>query len=65
MNNERRGIRGGTLLGVLVAVWATTALLSLAIRTLHLLVWIAAAFAIAAALVAPRRAHSKSEKEEA
>ena len=42
----------GILLGVVVAIWATTALLSIAMRTVHVLLSAAVSIAITAALVA-------------
>jgi hypothetical protein len=52
MSNERRGTGLSTLLWVVVAIWATTALLSIAMRTVHVLLSAAVSIAITAALVA-------------
>jgi hypothetical protein len=52
MSNERRGTGISILLGAVVAIWATTALLSIAMRTVHVLLSVAVSIAITAALVA-------------
>jgi hypothetical protein len=51
MTNERRGTGMALLLGVVIAIWATTALLTIAVRVLHVVASIALTLAIAAALV--------------
>ena len=52
MSNERRGTGISILLGAVIAIWATTALLSIAMRTVHVLLSAAISVAITAALVA-------------
>jgi hypothetical protein len=68
MNNERRGTGMALLLSVVIAIWATTALLAIAVRTLHVVASIALTLAIAAALVVlvfkGLRELSRSEEEE-
>jgi hypothetical protein len=67
MSNERRGPGISILLGAVVAIWATTALLSIAMRTVHVLLSAAVSIAITAALVAlvlKAAAGSGSTKEE-
>jgi hypothetical protein len=67
MSNERRGTGISILLVVVVAIWATTALLSIAMRTVHVLLSAAISIAITAALVAlvvKAIAGSGSSKEE-
>jgi hypothetical protein len=68
MSNERRGTGISILLWAVVAIWATTALLSIAMRTVHVLFSAAVTVAIAAALVAfvlkALAGSGPSEKEE-
>ena len=67
MSNERRGTGISILLWAVVAIWATTALLSIAMRTVHVLLSAAVSIAITAALVAfvlKAIAGSGSSKEE-
>jgi hypothetical protein len=67
MSNERRGTGMSILLWAVVAIWATTALLSIAMRTVHVLLSVAISIAITAALVAlvlKAIAGSGSSKEE-
>jgi hypothetical protein len=52
MSNERRGTGISILLGAVTAIWATTALLSIAMRTVHVLLSAAVSIVITAALVA-------------
>jgi chromate transport protein ChrA len=52
MSNERRGGWMAGLVAVVIGIWATTALLSIAIRALHVFTSIALTVAIGAALVA-------------
>jgi hypothetical protein len=52
MNNERRGNMAKGMLIILVAIWATTALLTITTRVLHFLTSIALTTLITAALVA-------------
>jgi hypothetical protein len=52
VSNERRGNRVSVILWAVVAIWATTALLSIAVRTVHVLLSAAISIAITAALVA-------------
>jgi hypothetical protein len=52
MSNERRGTGISILLWAVVAIWATTALLSIAMRTVHVLLSTAVSIGITAALVA-------------
>jgi hypothetical protein len=67
MSNERRGTGISILLVAVAAIWATTALLSIAMRTVHVLLSAAISIAITAALVAlvvKAVAGSGSSKEE-
>ena len=52
MSNERRGTGISILLGTVIAIWATTALLAIAMRTVHVLLSAAISIAITAALIA-------------
>jgi len=51
MSNERRGTGISILLVAVLAIWATTALLSIAMRTVHVLLSAAVSVAITAALI--------------
>jgi hypothetical protein len=67
MSNERRGTGMSILLWAVVAIWATTALLSIAMHTVHVLLSAAVSIAITAALVVlvlKAVAGSGSSKEE-
>jgi hypothetical protein len=67
MSNERRGTGMSILLWAVVAIWATTALLSIAMRTVHVLLSAAVSIAITAALIAlvlKTAAGCRSSKEE-
>jgi len=52
MSNERRGTGMSILLWSVLAIWATTALLSIAMRTVHAFFSEAISVAVTAALVA-------------